>query len=122
MLEIPEASVIARQLRKLFTDAQVRAVVANATPHKFAWFHGDPTAYSALLNGRRLTDAQARGGQVEVRFDQDARLVLCDGISLRYGIPGDTPPKTHQLYLTFDSGAALYCTVQMYGGMWQPRW
>ena len=117
MLEIPEAYVLAQQLEATVVGKAVQGVIANASPHKFAWFHGDPALYAPQLTGLAVEGAQPRGGQVELRLGA-MRLVLCEGINARYLAPGEAPPKTHQLLLSFADGSALSCTVQMYGGMY----
>lgn len=120
MLEIPEAQVIAQQINAKLKGERVQSVIVNASPHKFAWFNGDPEAYAPLFSGLCLDSANARGGQVEISFGS-VRLVLCDGVNARY-IPANQPsPKTHQLLIAFESGATLCFTVQMYGGLYAFR-
>lgn len=117
MLEIPEAQVIAQQINAILKGERVQSVVVNASPHKFAWFNGDPAAYAPLLSGLCLDGAIARGGQVEISFGS-VNLLLCDGISARFVAAGQPLPKTHQLLIEFDSGSDLCCSVQMYGGLY----
>ena len=68
MLEIPEAQVIAQQINAKLKGERVLSVIVNASPHKFAWFNGDPEAYAPLFSGLCLDSANARGGQVEISF------------------------------------------------------
>ena len=117
MLEIPEAQVIAQQINTLLKGERVQSVIVNASPHKFAWFHGDPTAYAPLFSGLSLDGAEARGGQVEIAFGS-AKLLLCDGINARFVAANQPRPKTQQLLIEFGSGSALCCSVQMYGGLY----
>lgn len=44
MLEIPEAKVIAGQLSDSIVGKTIIKVEANTSPHKFAFFSGDPAA------------------------------------------------------------------------------
>lgn len=115
-MEIPESCTLADQLKQTVTGKTVHRVIANQSPHKFAWFFGDPAAYSALLCGKRVGTAQPQGGNVELCLE-DARLLFQDGVNLRYLSPEEPPPKKHQLYLEFSDGSALVSTVQMYGGL-----
>ncbi|MBU0936440.1 MAG: endonuclease VIII [Spirochaetes bacterium] len=117
MLEIPEALTIAAQLGKAAAGRTVTEVVVNQTVHKMAWFYGDPSACRTRLLGRRLQAASARGGMVEVHFD-DMKLVLCDGVNVRYQAQGSAPAAKHQLLLTFDDRSSMSAAVQMYGGIW----
>ncbi|MFA5235889.1 MAG: endonuclease VIII [Bacilli bacterium] len=117
MLEYPEARVLAAQINNNLINRQVMSVVVNRSPHKFAWFKGDPNAYPALLQGRSIKGATAFGGMVEIDFD-GVLLVIGDGTSLTW-YPSDAavPPK-HQLLLDLDDRSTLVCSVQMYGGIW----
>jgi len=117
MLELPEAYTLARQLRESVMGREIVDVTANASPHKFAFFTGDPDGYGEILTGRRITAAQAFGGLVELAVGDEA-LVLGDGVNLRLVAPGDPLPAKHQLAVRLDDGSALVGTVQMYGGMW----
>ena len=67
MIEMPEAHVLAKQLAATVIGSTVASVVAGQSPHRFAFFTGDPGGYSALLAGRTVTDAAAHGGLVEAR-------------------------------------------------------
>jgi len=42
MIEIPEAAVLAKQLNQTITGKHIQNVVAAHSPHKFAWYAGDP--------------------------------------------------------------------------------
>lgn len=117
MIEIPESQNLARQIKETLTGRKVEAVTANQSPHKFAWFTGDPQNYESLLAGKRIMTAAAYGGMVEIQVD-DIRLVFCDGTNVRYYAPGDELPKKHQLLVAFDDCSALVCSVQMYGALW----
>lgn len=117
MIEIPEAAVLARQCSEALVGKTIEGVVAAASPHKFAWFHGDPAGYRGLLSGKRMEGAWAFGGLVELAAG-DCRILFGDGVSLRYHATPESVPGKHQLCLTFTDSSALVCTVQMYGGMW----
>lgn len=117
MIEIPEAHVLASQVEAELAGKRVKSVVANHSPHKFAWYHGSPADYDSLLRDKQLQSATARGGLVEI-FLEDTRIVLGDGVALRF-VPADQKrPLKHQLLVEFADGSALAATVQMYGGMW----
>ena len=117
MLEIPVSRTIAKQIGDTLAGRTVISTQANASPHKFAFYSGDPEGYGALLSGRTVTGADAIGGMVQVSLS-DIRLLFGDGANLRYIEPGQALPEKHQLLLSLDDGSALVCTVQMYGGIW----
>lgn len=117
MLELPEASTVAEQIREVLAGRSVLRVQAGASPHKLAGYHGDPQEYAQRLCGRRMDDAVSFGGMVEIRVEE-ARLLFADGVALRYHPPGTPAPAKHQLLVELEDGSALSASVQMYGGLW----
>lgn len=116
MIELPEAAVLAKQANVILRGKRIRNVVAAKSPHKFAWFFGDPAGYAALLTDKTIDGAVSHGGQLEIAAG-DARMTFSDGVNLRYFAPGEKPPDKHQLLLEFDAGSSLVGSVQMYGGL-----
>jgi formamidopyrimidine-DNA glycosylase len=116
MLELPEASTLAGQLREQVVGRRVVEVSVASSPHKLAFFTGAPESYPGLLAGLAITDAQGRGGLVELVLG-DTSLVFGDGVSLRRVAAGDPLPARHQLVLRLDDGSSLVASVQMYGAL-----
>ena len=116
MIEIPEAFHISRQINQHLAGSQVAAVQAAASPHKFAWYEGDPAGYAALLTGKTIRSAQPVGGMLEIALD-DSLIVLSEGAYPRLYADGEMPPAKHQLMLSFTDGAFLAVSVRMYGGI-----
>lgn len=116
MLEIPESTTIARQLNETLRGKTIRRVIANASPHKFAFYHGDPAEYSALLNGQVIGNSSGIGAMVEIAAG-NCRIVLGEGTSLKYYGEAKKAPGKHQLLIEFDDNSAVVCTVQMYGSV-----
>lgn len=114
MLELPESTVLARQLDETVRGGRVATVVAGASPHKFAFYHGDPAAYASLLTGQVLGGSTGLGAMVELRAGE-LRLVLGDGANLRYYEDAAQAPSKHQLFVGLENGGCLVCTIQMYG-------
>jgi formamidopyrimidine-DNA glycosylase len=114
MIEIPEAAVIAAQINATLRGKTVARATANQSPHKFAWYSGDPANYNNLLAGKTIAQANAYGNHVEVQSD-DMLLVL--SVNLHYHPQGDALPKKHQLLLEFSDQTALSATIQMWGGL-----
>jgi formamidopyrimidine-DNA glycosylase len=117
MLEYPEAHVLAAQINATLKNRCVVNVVVNHSPHKFAWFKGDPETYPSLLIGRTIRGATAYGGMVEIDFD-GVVLVTGDGTNLTWYRSDDAVPPKHQLLLGLDDRSTILCSVQMYGGVW----
>ena len=117
MLELPEAAVIAQQINATVAGKRILNVTAAHSPHKFAWYYGDPQNYHALLAGKTIGSAAGYGGMVEIRVE-DAVLVLGDGVSPRFHNENERRPQKHQLMVEFEDFSALSASVQMYGGLW----
>ena len=116
MMELPEAVTIAGQINRTVRGKKISAVTAAHTPHKLAWYFGDPQKYGELLTGKTIGKAAARGGMVEITAG-NAKLLFSDGVNLRHYGTGEKLPDKHQLLLEFDDGSFLAGWVQMYGGL-----
>ena len=114
MLELPEAVVMAAQINQALKGKTIRRAQANHTPHKFAWYSGDPANYNALLAEKTIGEASSYGGHIEIKADD---MVLVLSLGLRCHAAGEKPPAKHQLLLEFSDGAAASATVQMWGGL-----
>ncbi len=117
MIEIPEAAVLSRQIQESCRGKKIQFAAANASPHKMAWYAGDPDQYSRMLTGKSIQGAVPRGGMVEVDL-QDIRLLFADGVTLHYHDPSESIPAKHKLLVKLEDGSALTAAVQMYGGIW----
>jgi formamidopyrimidine-DNA glycosylase len=120
MIELPEAVTLARQLEAALGGRRVARVVADASPHKQAWFHGNPADYSDRLEGTTVAGATSDGGFVTIALGE-VRLSFAEGVALRLHGKGEPRPAKHQLLVEWDDGAALSAAVQMYGGLWAYR-
>lgn len=116
MIELPEAAVLAGQLKETIGGKIIKSVTAAHHPHKFAWYFGDPQQYEALLKGQEIGGAVSWGGHVELAAG-NMRITFSDGVNLRYFNKGAKCPDRHQLVLEFADGSFLVGSVQMYGGL-----
>ncbi len=114
MIELPEAVVLSDQITRTLSGKRIARVTAAQSPHKFAWFSGDPADYPAKLTGRPVDYATGVGGIVEVHAGE---WLIDYTTNLRYYEPGEPLPQKHQLLLEFEDCSALVATVQMWGGM-----
>ena len=119
MIELPETYVLSKQINKVLFGKTIRSVIANAHPHAFAWYTGDPSAYDKKLAGKKITGSNPGtgytcGGNTEI-LCEDMLLVL--STPLKYHASGEKLPKSHQLLLEFDDDSYMSCTVQMWGAM-----
>jgi formamidopyrimidine-DNA glycosylase len=113
MIELPEAVVVARQISETLCGKRIAQAVANASPHKFAWYTGDPSEYDARLAGKVIDGAIGVGGCIEI---QAGDMLLSISAPIFYHGPGQPRPKKHQLLLEFDDGSAISSCAQMWGG------
>nr|WP_122012551.1 endonuclease VIII [Maliibacterium massiliense] len=116
MIELPESHTLAAQLRARVVGRRVVRCEAARTPHKLAWYTGDPADYARDMADAPITEAVALGGLVRLGVGERF-LTLSDGVLLRYLGPGERRPERHQLLLELDDESALVCRVQMYGGI-----
>jgi formamidopyrimidine-DNA glycosylase len=117
MIEIPEAITLTHQINDTLKGKKIYDVIANKSPHKFTWYFGDPSEYNSRLTGKTIEKAYAYGGFIEIILG-DTRLLLGEGVNLRYIVKGGKLPKKHQLLVRFEDESALVVFIQMYGGIW----
>ena len=114
MLELPEAVTLASQFEKAYQGKVITRAIAGHTPHKFAFYEGDPADYSSRLEGKTVGRSVSFGGHA-MMIAGDMRLGFSDGVNARYLAPDEERPAKHQLLLDFDDGSSLVCTISMYG-------
>jgi formamidopyrimidine-DNA glycosylase len=116
MIELPEALNIAGQINDTVHGKQVASVVVAQTPHKLAWYYGEPPKYSALLIGKSIEKANAYGGMVEIKAE-NTNILFGDGAGIRFHRKNEPRPAKHQLLIEFDDHSAISISIQMYGGI-----
>jgi len=120
MIELPEAYVLSQQISQTLVGKTIRRAAANTHPHSFAWYSGDPTAYNAMLAGKKVVDS---GTLTRETCSCDIVGIICDDMLLtistpiKYHAPGGKLPAKHQLLLEFEDDSHMSCTVQMWGAM-----
>jgi len=118
MIELPEAILLGRQMNDVLAGKTVTNVFNATHVNKFAFFNGDPLAYKSLLTGLKIRSATGQGIFVDIHFDNDVYLSICDGVKVKYNDRNSPVPDKYQLLLTFDDETFLTFTVAMYGGMY----
>lgn len=113
MLEIPESTTIAKQLNKTVFGKTICNVIANSSPHKFAFYQGDLANYNTLLSGQVVGESFGIGAMIEI-FAGDRRIFFGDGANLRYYDDSVKASPKHQLLLEFTDRSILVCSIQMY--------
>lgn len=116
MIELPEALNLAGQINDTIHGKRVASLIAVQTPHKLAWYYGEPQKFSDLLVGRTIGRANAYGGLVEIKAE-NANILLGDGAGIRFHRKNEPRPAKHQLLIEFDDHSAISISIQMYGGI-----
>jgi len=49
MIELPETYVLSEQINQILVGKTIKNAVANAHPHTFAWYTGNPAEFEARL-------------------------------------------------------------------------
>ena len=117
MLEIPESKTISRQAGETLVGRKITEVVNATSPHKFAFYSGDPSEYGKLLTGRTVISSRGHGMFVDICLDGDAVITISDGTNMRYYASLEPRPAKHQLLVGLDDGSSLAFTVAMYGSI-----
>ena len=92
MIEIPEVIVLADQSDRSLKGKAVTGVIAAASPHKFAFYFGNPEDYDGLLKNRVIQRCYPQAGRVEYQLD-GACISFNDGVNLRYIEAGQEIPE-----------------------------
>ena len=117
MIEAPEALFLSEQLGKNIIGKVIIDVIARHTPHKFAFFNGNPEIdYSTLLSGKTINQVNAHGGMVDI-MAEDIHLVFTDGANICLYNGNEKIPVKHQLMVIFDDNSCLTVSIRMYGGL-----
>jgi formamidopyrimidine-DNA glycosylase len=117
MIEFPESNVLARQINETLVGKTITGVVPAASPHKFAWYFGDPVDYPERLLNNQILSARGLGMFVEITLSE-AMLLLSDGVNLRVHPQAGPIPKKHQLLLEVDDDIHFSVSLSMYGGVY----
>jgi len=84
MLEIPESKTISLQAGETLVNRRITEVFNASSPHKFAWFYGDPAGYAKILAGRQVISTSGHGMFVDIRCDADLSITIGDGTNMTY--------------------------------------
>ncbi len=116
MIEIPEAVEISRQIKENITGKRIMNITAAFSPHKFAWYYGDPQKYHDIMADKVVGSAAGVGSMVEIMVE-DYVILFGEGVAIRYHEENEKRPQKHQLLIEFDDFSALSASVQMYGSL-----
>jgi formamidopyrimidine-DNA glycosylase len=116
MIELPEATTIARQITEELRGKKVESGNRGNSPHKFAFYNHTPEEYEAILKGKTVGAAVGQGSLIWLTMEPDYFLTLGDGGErILFHKDESTLPKKYQLLLHFVDGSYLTVTVQGWG-------
>jgi formamidopyrimidine-DNA glycosylase len=116
MIELPEASTIARQMSQELKGKQIAYGNRGNAAHKFAFSSGSPEEYAEIFQSRRMGETKGHGSAILASIEPDYVLVLGGGGErILYHQDKRTLPKKHHLLLHFEDGTYLTVTVQGWG-------
>ncbi len=118
MFELPEYTVLARQISNTLKGKIVRRGTLGNSPHKFVWYNRTHTEFEKLIRGKSVGNAYPLGRWMVISMEPDYTLVLgeCGG-KILYHRSGSTVPKKYHLYLEFEDDSFFTVTTQMWGAM-----
>jgi formamidopyrimidine-DNA glycosylase len=118
MIELPEATVLARQVEAEFKGRHIVRGIRGNAPHKFAFYTGEPEEYARIMQGKTIGAVTVHGSCFALRLEPGYALVLGGGGERILSHASDeTLPKKHHLLLEFDNGSYLSVSVQGWGSV-----
>ena len=118
MFELPEYTILARQINKTLLGKTIKKGNLGNSPHKFVWYNCTHDEFTKLTRGKILGKAHVQGRWLILSLESGYNLVLgeCGGRILYH--PADTElPEKYHLWLEFDDGSSFTATTQMWGAM-----
>jgi len=118
MFELPEYTVMAKQINKTLVGKKIKKGNLGNSPHKFVWYNRKPEEFTKLTHGKIVGRARVQGRWLIIPLEPGYNLVLgeCGGRVLFHPAESDLPEKYH-LWLEFEDGSSFTVTTQMWGAM-----
>ena len=120
MIELPEIHTISGQINDTVVGKTILKVTADANPHTFAWYTGDPLMYHDRLSGKTVTASYPGTNYTNAAYTEIVceNVLLAISTSMRFHDTGSELPSKHHLLIDFTDGSHLSCTVHMWGAMY----
>lgn len=118
MFELPEYTVLAKQINKTLIGKIVKKGNLGNSPHKFVWYNRKHEEFTKLTKGKVVGRARVQGRWLIIPLEPGYNLVLgeCGGKILFHPAGSELPEKYH-LWLEFEDGSSFTATTQMWGAM-----
>ena len=116
MIELPEATTIARQINAELKGKRIADGNQGNSPHKFAFYSYPAEEYAAILKGKTVGEATVNGPHILLALDPGYTLILGEGGERIIFHPSPaTLPKKYQLLLHFEDDTCLTVSIQGWG-------
>lgn len=118
MFELPEYTILAKQINKTLAGKKIKKGNLGNSPHKFVWYNRKHDEFTRLTQGKIIGKARVQGRWLIIPFEPGFNLVLgeCGGKILFHPKETELPNKYH-LWVEFEDGSSLTATTQMWGAM-----
>ncbi len=118
MFEIPEYTILAKQINKTLVGKTIKKGNLGNSPHKFVWYNRQPEEFTKLTHGKVVGRARVQGRWLMIPLEPGYNLVLgeCGGKMLFHAAGSELPKKYH-LRLEFEDGSSFTVMTQMWGAM-----
>ena len=118
MFELPEYTILAKQISQTLVGKIVRCGNLGNSPHKFVWYNRKHDEFARLTHGKVLGQARVQGRWLIIPLEPGSTLVLgeCGGKIMFHPAGSELPAKYH-LWLEFEDGSSFTVTTQMWGAM-----
>ncbi len=116
MIELPEATTIARQIDAGLKGKRIADGNRGNSPHKFAFYSYSAEEYAAILKDKTVGDTRANGVLILVSLEPGYKLLLGEGGErIIYHRDATTLPQKYQLMLHFTDDTYLTVSIQGWG-------
>lgn len=118
MLEYPEITTIANQMRETIKGKAIDEVSFEGEGKKFVFTEETPEDFQERLDGQTITAIASCSNHLYIMTDGGRCLQIGDtGGKILYHPDAGTLPKKRDLLVVFSDGSALSVAVQMWGFM-----
>jgi formamidopyrimidine-DNA glycosylase len=116
MIELPEATTIARQINAELKGKRIADGNRGNSPHKFAFYNHSPAEYAAILKDKTMGEATVNGPLILTAIEPEYTLILGGGGErIVYQRSAASLPEKYQLLLHFTDDTYLTVSVQGWG-------
>lgn len=118
MFELPEYTILAKQINKTLVGKTIQKGSLGNSPHKFVWYNRKPAEFTQVTCSKIVGQARVQGRWLIIPLEPGYNLVLgeCGGKILFHPAGSELPEKYH-LWIEFEDGSSFTATTQMWGAM-----